>query len=105
MYRLIPIDSSSDRTVARMLILELTFTAAPERLAARPAHRAFLAGLHDDGRLLAAGPWADDSGALLVFDVDRPELDRILDADPYYRSPGVEVVSIREWVPVIGAMR
>lgn len=87
-----------------MLILELTFTAAPERLAARAAHRAFLARLHDDGRLLAAGPWADDSGALLVFDVGRPELDRILDTDPYYRAPGVEVAGVREWLPVVGSM-
>jgi hypothetical protein len=52
----------------------------------------------------AAGPWADDSGALLVFDVERPELDRILDADPYHRMPGVEVVGVREWVPVVGLL-
>jgi uncharacterized protein len=103
-YRLILIAPSSDRTVGRMLILELTFTATPERLAARPAHRAFLAGLHDDGRLLAAGPWEDDSGALLVLDVERSELDRILDADPYYRTPGVEVVALREWLPVVGSL-
>ncbi|MEU4362641.1 YciI family protein [Promicromonospora sp. NPDC023987] len=88
-----------------MLILELTFAATPERLAARPAHRAILARLHDDGTLLAAGPWADDSGALLLFDVGRAELDRLLDADPYYRTPGVEVAGIREWLPVVGPLR
>lgn len=104
MYRPILLASSSDRTVARMLILELTFAATSERLAARLAHRALLAGLHDDGRLLAAGPWGDDSGALLVFDVERPELDRILAADPYYRTPGVEVAAIREWLPVVGSL-
>lgn len=85
-----------------MLILELAFTASPERLAARPAHRSLLARLHEEGRLLAAGPWADDSGALLVFDVERTELERILDADPYYRTPGVKVTGIREWAPVVG---
>jgi uncharacterized protein len=88
-----------------MMILELAFTASPERLAARPAHRLFLARLHEEGCLLAAGPWADDSGALLVFDVERAELRRILDADPYYRTPGVEVAAIREWAPVVGPMR
>jgi uncharacterized protein len=102
MYRPILTSSSSDRTVGRMLILELAFTASPERLAARPAHRSLLARLHEEGRLLAAGPWADDSGALLVFDVQRTELERILDADPYYRTPGVEVTGIREWAPVVG---
>jgi hypothetical protein len=85
-----------------MLIVELAFTAAPERLAARPAHREFLARLHEEGRLVAAGPWADDTGAMLVFAVERAELDSILEADPYYRTAGVEVIGIREWAPVVG---
>lgn len=85
-----------------MLIVELAFTDAPERLAARPAHRARLARLREEGSLLAAGPWADGSGALLVLTVERPELDAVLEADPYYRTPGVEVTAIREWTPVVG---
>lgn len=86
-----------------MLVVELAFTSAPERLAARPAHRAALGRLHAEGRLFAAGPWADDQGAMLVFAVDRAELEEILEADPYYRStPGVEVRAVREWVPVVG---
>jgi hypothetical protein len=85
-----------------MLVLELRFTAAPARLAARPAHRDRLARLHRDGTLLAAGPWADDSGALLVFDTTRDRLDAIVADDPYYRTPGVRVVGVREWTPVVG---
>ncbi|MGK3944059.1 YciI family protein [Streptomyces caeruleatus] len=86
-----------------MLVVELAFTPAPERLAARPAHRAALGRLHAEGRLFAAGPWADDQGAMLVFAVDRAELEEILEADAYYRStPGVEVRAVREWVPVVG---
>ncbi|MEV4060231.1 YciI family protein [Nonomuraea dietziae] len=88
-----------------MVILELAFTATPERLAARPAHRSFLARLHEEGRLLAAGPWADDSGALLVFTGERAEVERVLEADPYYRTPGVEVACVREWAPVVGPAR
>jgi uncharacterized protein YciI len=88
-----------------MLIVELAFTPAPERLAARPAHRETLARLHSDGHLLAAGPLADDSGAVLLFTVARDQLDRILAADPYYRTAGVEVVSVREWRPVVGGDR
>ena len=84
-----------------MLIVELAFTASSERLTARPAHRAFLARLHHEGRLIAAGPWADDSGAVLIFDVERAELDQILAADPYYRVPGVKVARVREWMPVV----
>ncbi|MEO3755955.1 YciI family protein [Streptomyces sp. B6B3] len=87
-----------------MLIVELTFAPdpSPARLAARPAHREVLARLHAEGRLVAAGPWADDTGALLVFDADRPALDRIMEADPYYRTPGVTVAGVREWTPVVG---
>jgi hypothetical protein len=84
-----------------MFIVELSFTASPERLAARPAHRAVLTRLHHERRLVAAGPWADDMGAMLIFDVQREELDRILEADPYYRVPGVEIVRIREWTPIV----
>ncbi|MGP4115336.1 YciI family protein [Streptomyces sp. 4N509B] len=88
-----------------MLIVELAFTATPERLAARPAHRVLLQRLHDEGRLVAAGPWEDDSGALLVFDTERAELDRLLATDPYYRAPGVEVLGVRAWAPVVGRGR
>ncbi|MCX5333666.1 YciI family protein [Streptomyces sp. NBC_00140] len=86
-----------------MFVVELAFTPAPERLAARPAHRAALARLHTEGKLLAAGPWADDAGALLVFALERAELDQVMDEDPYYRrTPGVEVRSVREWAPIMG---
>ncbi|MGY6023269.1 YciI family protein [Streptomyces spinosirectus] len=86
-----------------MLAVELAFTPAPERLAARPAHRETLTRLHTEGHLLAAGPWSDDAGALLLFAVERDRLEEILDTDPYYRrTPGVEVRSIREWTPIVG---
>ncbi|MET9021544.1 YciI family protein [Actinopolymorpha sp. NPDC004070] len=88
-----------------MLMVELSFTATSERLAARPAHRLLLQRLHEDGRLVAAGPWADDTGALLVFDSERKEVDRLLELDPYYRTSGVEVLTIREWAPVVGQER
>ncbi|SCG45898.1 YciI family protein [Micromonospora inositola] len=85
-----------------MWIVELAFTDAPERLAARPAHRERLTALHAEGKVRITGPLADDSGAVLVFDVpDRPELDRLLAADPYFTTRGVEIVQIREWAPFL----
>ncbi|MEJ3746303.1 YciI family protein [Actinomycetes bacterium KLBMP 9797] len=82
-----------------MWIVELTFDNTPERLAARPAHRERLTELHRAGVVRMAGPWADDSGALIVFDV--PELDDLLDADPYFTTPGVHVSARREWRPFL----
>jgi uncharacterized protein YciI len=85
-----------------MFAVQLTFSADPARLEHRPAHRETLAGLVADGRLLAAGPWSDESGSLLVFLVDtRGEVDAIVAADPYYTAPGVSVASVHEWHPVI----
>jgi uncharacterized protein YciI len=85
----------------RMYAVQLSFSDNPGRLEHRPAHRETLAGLADDGHLLAAGPWSDESGALLVFLVDtRQEVDEIIAADPYYSAPGVEVAGVHEWNPV-----
>jgi uncharacterized protein YciI len=38
---------------------------------------------------------------MLIFDVERDELDKILDADPYYHMEGVQKVRIREWSPIM----
>ncbi|MEU6712327.1 hypothetical protein ABZ897_12685 [Nonomuraea sp. NPDC046802] len=43
-------------------------------------------------------------GALLVFATNREGVDAILDADPYYRTAGVRVLSVREWNPVAGPL-
>lgn len=85
-----------------MICVELSFTDEPARLAARPAHRDRLRALHERGELLLAGPWDDDSGALLIFTVDRARLDRIMADDPYFTTSGVGVVSVRVWCPIAG---
>jgi uncharacterized protein YciI len=85
-----------------MICVELSFTDAPARLAARPAHRDRLRALHEQGELLLAGPWEDDSGALLIFTVDPARLDRIMVEDPYFTTAGVTVVSLRQWCPILG---
>jgi uncharacterized protein len=84
-----------------MMCVELSFTIDPRRLQARPAHRRRLAQLHQDGVLVAAGPWADDSGALLIFRLDQKGVRTELDTDPYYATPGVSIAAIREWVPIV----
>lgn len=83
-----------------MIAVQLSFSDDPDRMAGRPAHRERLRQLHADGQVLAAGPWADDTGALVIFTGDRAEVDRLLAEDPYYRGPGVTVESVREWAPV-----
>lgn len=85
-----------------MFVLELAFEATPERLAARPAHRERLQTLFEAGQLVMAGPFTDDSGALLLFDVsDENKLSAIVDQDPYFRVSGVRIVGQRDWSPII----
>jgi uncharacterized protein YciI len=87
--------------MARMYAVQLRFSDDPARFEGRPGHRERLKALAADGRLLAAGPWSDDSGALLVFLVKgRDELDTMLAEDPYYTTPGVTVEAVREWITV-----
>jgi uncharacterized protein YciI len=85
-----------------LFVVELAFTDDSQRLAARPAHRQRLQTLHEAGVVRMAGPFADDAGALLIFDVPDPAtLDRLLDEDPYFRTPGVTVVRKQQWSPLI----
>ncbi len=83
------------------MLIAVTTRYLPEkndaRLAARPAHRAWLAQLKQDGLLVNAGPFADGDGALLIFDVvDEGSLDQILPHDPY-PAGSLKVVSKRPW--------
>jgi uncharacterized protein YciI len=87
--------------MASMYAVQLRFSDDPARLDGRPAHRERLAAHQTAGRLLAAGPFSDESGALLVFLVaDREAVDEIIAGDPYYTGPGVTVASVQEWNPV-----
>lgn len=68
----------------------------------RTAHRQRLAELHRCGVLAAAGSWDHDSGALLIFRLDESGARAEIAADPYYTAPGVQIVGIRAWAPVVG---
>jgi uncharacterized protein YciI len=74
------------------------------RLAVRPAHREYLGGLVERGVLLVSGPWEDQTGALLVYEVaDEAELREVLAADPYTRAGVVAETRVHEWQTVMGA--
>jgi uncharacterized protein YciI len=86
-----------------MYVVELDFDDDPRRSEARPAHRERLQALSSQGILVLAGPWADDAGAMLVFDLPSDAaLREVMEQDPYYGTPGVTVRRIREWKPIAG---
>lgn len=89
----------------KTFVLELRFDRDNERrLEVRPDHRGFLERLHGEGTLVMAGPFGDDSGALLVFRAQsQAALEELLEDDPYVRADVATRVSIREWAPIIPA--
>ena len=83
-------------------VVEIRFKIEERRLQVRPAHRARLAELHEQGKLVTAGPWADDTGALLIFDVaDEAEVRKLLADDPYTHADVYDIVRLTEWRPIL----
>ena len=67
----------------------------------RPAHRAHLKDLYDQGSLLASGPRGD--GALLLLTADSEEGARaLLENDPFIVSGIVIDVDLAPWTVVYG---
>lgn len=69
----------------------------------RPDHRAWLAGLLDEGILLASGPMVDSPNALLIFRSESLEgLGELLNNDPFDIAGFIDARVIEEWNPVFG---
>lgn len=76
-----------------------------ERDALRPAHRAYLAALAEQGTMLAYGRYDDGGapGALLVCEAeDLDAVESVLAADPYMEAGLVPEHRIRIWPAVWG---
>lgn len=70
----------------------------------RPRHREYLQRLLDQGTLVMAGPWADDTGAMAVYEAaDEAAARALLDADPYQEAGAIGDVQVREWRVVFPA--
>ena len=64
----------------------------------RPAHREYLKSLLTENKLVISGPISDDSGGLLVYSADdESEVERIIHADPFYKSGVFQTWKIRPW--------
>lgn len=92
--------------MARFAVM-LTFGDHDARLAVRPRHRAYLERLLREGKLHESGPWADDSGALLIYEAENEAAARaLLAADPYSQTPGVIAdQQVKEWTVVFSSKK
>ena len=74
------------------------------RLQTRPVHREYLRSLLDAGKLVMSGPWADDTGALIVYEAESmADAERILDEDPYRSAGVIANATLKEWRVVMRA--
>jgi len=65
---------------------------------ARPAHRVYLSGLQEQGKLVISGPFADDRGGLLVYEADTSEqVESMIAQDPFATSGVFVSWEIRPW--------
>lgn len=64
----------------------------------RPAHREYLTELLHAGKIVAAGPFLDHFGALIVYEAETPEAaEALIAADPF-KAAGVFVAwTVRPW--------
>jgi uncharacterized protein YciI len=64
----------------------------------RPTHRQYLASLLAKGQLVAAGPFLDDWGALIVYEAgSADEAEAILEGDPFHANGIFVRWTIRPW--------
>jgi uncharacterized protein YciI len=68
----------------------------------RPAHRQYMAQLNSQNRLWAAGPFADGTGALFIYEApDQHAAEEILHADPYFTGGVLAISKLMAWNPAL----
>jgi uncharacterized protein YciI len=64
----------------------------------RPQHREYLSGLVAENKLVVSGPFAADTGGLLVYNAeDEAEVNELIQADPFYKCGVFRTWTIRPW--------
>jgi uncharacterized protein YciI len=82
-------------------IIEYTRDAA-KIAAARPSHREYLKGLLASGHLAISGPFADDSGGLLIYEAETvEETEALIREDPFTKGGVFLNWTIRGWKPIM----
>jgi uncharacterized protein YciI len=81
----------------------IEYTPDKARIAeVRPVHRQYLTSLLERGQLVAAGPFTDDSGALIIYEAaSRDEAEKLLQGDPFHQNGIFVKYQLRPWNPVM----
>ncbi len=88
-----------------IIAVRYQYTAGRDLSGIRPAHRAFLRGLLENGTLITSGPLPATDAALLILDAHSPEAAlQLLEDDPILIEGCVDARTAEEWQPVLGAL-
>lgn len=64
----------------------------------RPTHREYLGRLKEQGKLWASGPFEDDSGALIIYEVESlDEAEQLVRADPFHEAGVFQSWTMKPW--------
>jgi uncharacterized protein YciI len=87
-----------------LAIVTITYSAPLDIVAQHTGdHRAYLKTLHEQGKLVASGPFVPRTGGALLLRVEREEeISAIILGDPFH-SRGIATHEARVWEPTIGA--
>jgi uncharacterized protein YciI len=70
----------------------------------RPAHRAYLGEKQAEGKLVLSGPFAANSGGMIVYDVaSREEAEAIVAGDPFKVNGVIKRYWIHQWTIVFNS--
>lgn len=68
----------------------------------RPVHRQYLTSLKERGQLVAAGPFTDDSGALIIYEAaSREDAEKLVQGDPFCQNGIFVTWQLRPWNTVM----
>lgn len=72
----------------------------------RPAHRAYLGGLKDEGKLALSGPFGENAGGLVVYEAPSLEAAQELVANDPFTIQGVtKKYTIRQWTIMVNTTK
>jgi len=64
----------------------------------RPQHREYLRDLISKDKLVIAGPFVDNSGGFIVYNVEaEADVEAIIKGDPFFKCGVFQTWKIREW--------
>jgi len=77
----------------------VTYTTDKAKITAhRPAHREYISGLLNQGKLVTAGPFADDSGALFIYEAGSAEAaSALVKEDPFSTNGVFQKFDLKPW--------